>query len=72
MALGRRLRREVASAAGTGTLVVAGAPTATRHTLDLVDPVSGEDRAVEVDWRSALEIRPRLARPRPYGYVLPA
>ena len=70
--LGRRLRLDVASAAGTGTVVVAGSPTATRHTLDLVDPASGEDRAVEVDWRSALEIRPRLARSRPYGYVLPA
>jgi hypothetical protein len=72
LALGRRLRSDVANAAGNGTLIVSGTATPTRHTLDLVDPETGADRAVEVDWRSALEIQPRLTRPRPYGYLLPA
>ncbi|HET9046967.1 MAG TPA: M14 family metallopeptidase [Casimicrobiaceae bacterium] len=72
LALGRRLRQEVAAAAGTGTLVVSGAATPSRHTLDLVDPESGADRAVEVDWRSALSIVPRVTRTRPFGYLLPA
>jgi len=72
LALGRTLRRDVAAAAGTGTLVVSGTATPSTHTLDLVDPETGADRAVAVDWRSALDIVPRLVRPRPYAYVLPA
>jgi len=72
LALGRRLRSDVAHAAGAGTLIVSGTATSTRHTLDLIDPETGADRAVDVDWRSALDIQPRLTRPRPYGYLLPA
>jgi hypothetical protein len=71
-ALVRRLRADVAAAAGSGDLIVAGAATPTRHTLELVDPETGADRNVEVDWRSALDIQVRQQRARPYGYVLPA
>jgi hypothetical protein len=72
MALERQLRADVAAAAGTGELIVAGAATMTRHTLELVDPETGVDKYVDVDWRSALEIQVRLKRSRPDGYVLPA
>jgi len=72
LALERRLRGEVAAAAGHGTLIVAGAASPATHTLDLVDPETGADRAVDVDWRSALDIKPRLTRSRPFGYLLPA
>ena len=72
LALGQRLRRETAAAAGKGDLVVAGSATMTRHVLDLVDPATGADKPVEVDWRSALEIQVRERRTRPYGYVLAA
>jgi hypothetical protein len=72
MATIRQLRASVAAAAGSGELVVAGSATLTRHTLELVDPETGADKSVEVDWRSALEIQVRQKRSRPYGYVLPS
>ena len=72
LVLGRRLRRDVAAAAGTGELVVSGAATPTRHTLDLVDPETGADKSVDVEWRNALEIQVRQKRARPFGYLLPA
>jgi hypothetical protein len=68
----RALRAEVAQAAGKGEIVVAGAATPEKHVLELLDPDTGADRNVEVDWRSALAITVRLKRSRPYGYVLPA
>jgi len=72
LALVRQVRKDVANAAGTGEIVVSSAASATRHTLDLVDPQTGLDRQIEVDWRSALEIQTRLKRSRPGGYLLPA
>ena len=72
LALGRQVRQDVANAAGSGDIVVSGATKMTRHTLDLIDPQTGADKQVEVDWRSALDIEPRLMRPRPDGYLLPA
>ncbi len=68
----RKLRLDTALAAGKGELIVAGTSTPTRHVLDLIDPQTGADKAVEVDWRSALEIQVRLKRARPYAYLLPA
>jgi len=72
LALGRRLRQDVAAAAGSGELVVSGTTTPGRHVLDLIDPRTGADMPVEVDWRSALDIQVRQKRSRPYGYLLPA
>ena len=68
----RSIREEVAAGAGRGEIVVLGAATPARHTLELLDPESGANRDVEVDWRNALELQVRLKRPRPYAYVLPA
>jgi len=70
--LGRTLRHEVSAAAGHGDLIVLGASTPGRHVLDLLDPETGADKSVEVDWRSALEIQVRQKRARPFGYLLPA
>ena len=70
LALVRQVRKDVANAAGTGEIVVSSAASTTTHTLDLVDPQTGLDRQVEVDWRSALEIQTRLKRSRPGGYLL--
>jgi Zinc carboxypeptidase len=72
MATVRQLRAGVAAAAGSGDLVVAGAATLTRHTLELIDPETGADKNIEVEWRSALEMQVRQKRSRPFGYVLPA
>ncbi len=68
----REVRKDVAAGAGQGELVVAGATTPMRHTLELVDPETGADKDVEVEWRSALDVQVRLKRSRPYGYVFPA
>ena len=68
----RTSREDVASTAGRGEIVVLGAATPARHTLELLDPESGANRDVEVDWRDALELQVRLKRTRPYAYVLPA
>ncbi len=54
MAAVRQIGAEVAGMAGTGDLVVAGAATPMRHELELIDPETGADKNVEVDWRSAL------------------
>jgi hypothetical protein len=72
LALTRNVRADVANAAGKGDVIVAGTQKRTRHVLDLIDPQTGAERKVEVDWRTALEIDVRLARPRPQGYVLRA
>ena len=72
LALNRQLRQEVAAKAGRGVLNVIGAATPGRHTLAMLDARSGQARAIEVDWMSALEIQPKLQRPRPFAYLLPA
>jgi hypothetical protein len=71
-AIVRSARDDVVAAAGKGEVVVATAQTTGRHSLVLLDPESGADRSVDVDWVSALEIRPVRVRARPYGYLLPA
>ena len=72
LALGRTLRNGVAAAAGKGDIIVAGTATTTRITLDLIDPDTGADKAIDVEWRSALAIDVRRKRARPFGYLLPA
>jgi hypothetical protein len=72
LALGRQVRERVARAAGAGEIVVAGVAKTDRHTLELIDPQTGSDKPVDVEWRNALAIEPRLVRSRPEGYLLPA
>jgi len=44
-----------------------------QQALEMVDPASGEPRAVEVEWLDPREATPALTRPRPYAYlVLPS
>ena len=38
----------------------------------MIDPVTGADRPLLVDWDSALTLQPRKLRPRPCGYWLAA
>ena len=72
LALLRRVRSDVADAAGNGDIAVAGIAAMTRSTLDLIDPETGADRRVDVDWRNALAIEVRRKRARPFAYLLPA
>jgi hypothetical protein len=72
LALEARARDEVAAAAGQGEVVVAATAAPGRNTLVMLDPETGADKEIEVEWSNALEIRPTLLRARPYGYLLPA
>jgi len=51
-------------------LTVLAVQTPERRTVMFIDPHSGTDVAIEVDWRSSLTIMPVLSRPRPAAYVL--
>ena len=70
LALEARARDEIAAAAGQGEVVVAASATPGRNTLVMLDPETGADKEVEVEWSNALEIR---ADPCPHAPVrLPA
>ena len=72
VALGRRADRAVAAQACKGRVVVAAQQTPERRELTLIDAQTGEDRAVPVDWRSALRLQVTRERARPCGYWLAA
>jgi len=55
-----------------GDLVVEAWQTPTRQRLDFLDAKSGEERSIDVDWRSADPLKIANARPRPCGYLLAA
>jgi len=63
---------EVMAAACGGPAVVRAQTTPTQRTLLMLDPISGADKPVVVDWDSALSLRVREQRPRPCGYWLAA
>lgn len=64
--------REVAGNACRGEVVTSAGPTPQRRALVMLDPATGADRSIDVDWNSALELRTLRARPRPCGYWLAA
>jgi hypothetical protein len=71
-ALVRRARDEVATSAGRGEVAVAADGTRGRQALVMLDPDTGADKSVDVDWIAATQARPTKTRPRPAGYLLPA
>ncbi|MES2364101.1 MAG: M14 family metallopeptidase [Pseudomonadota bacterium] len=64
--------KEVSGLACRNEAVVEAALTPGRYDLLMLDPSSGADRAVSVDWDSALALRTVKARARPCGYWLSA
>ena len=72
VALARRADRAVAGQACKGSVVVAAQQTPEKRELTLIDAKTGEDRAVPVDWRSALKLQVTRERARPCGYWLAA
>nr|WP_228778442.1 MULTISPECIES: M14 family metallopeptidase [unclassified Polaromonas] len=66
------LDKEVGGQACKEQTVVEAGPTAAQYELLMLDPVSGADKAVSVDWDSALALRSLKARARPCGYWLSA
>lgn len=64
--------KEVSALACTGEAIVESAPTPAQYELIMLDPASGADKTIVVDWDSALALRNIKARPRPCGYWLSA
>jgi hypothetical protein len=62
----------VAARACRGDVVLEAALTSERRQVLMLDPLTGADKAVEVDWESALRMRPLATRARPCGYWLAA
>ena len=64
------LDKEVASLACRGQAAVEVANTPAQYDLQMLDPMTGADKTVTVDWESALALRTRKSRVRPCGYWL--
>ncbi len=64
--------KEVIAQACKDDAVVDVLPTASRYELQMLDPISGADKSVTVDWNSDLALRTVKTRTRPCGYWLSA
>lgn len=64
------LEKEVAGLACKGQVVVLAANTPAQYDLQLLDPTTGADKTIAVDWDSALALRTVSSRIRPCGYWL--
>lgn len=62
--------RDVASQACKGQLTVVTQAQQTQRDVVMLDPHTGADKTVRAAWRSSLDLRPTLQRPRPCGYWL--
>ena len=66
------LDKEVSAQACKEQAIVEAGATAAQYDLIMLDPVTGADKSVPVDWDSALALRSLKARARPCGYWLSA
>ena len=66
------LDKEVSSLACKSNAVIEATPTNAQYELVMLDPSSGADKVVVVDWDSALVLHPVKTRARPCGYWLSA
>jgi hypothetical protein len=64
--------RDTASKACKGQVVVEAQATPTQRELTMLDPDTGADRILKVDWNSSLTLQPVKTRARPCGYWLAA
>lgn len=62
--------RDISAQACRGDIVVEAGPTPTQRELVMLDPDTGADRTLRVDWNSSLELVALKKRPRPCGYWL--
>jgi hypothetical protein len=72
VALQREADAQVAAAACKGQATVYATTTPMRREMLMLDPVTGADKPVQVDWDSALALRTLVQRDRPCGYWLAA
>lgn len=64
------VNREVSALACQGQAVIEAGQTAGKFDLVMLDPATGADRTVNVDWNSSLTLQTLKARARPCGYWL--
>ena len=62
--------RDISAQACRGEIVVEAGPTPTQRELLMLDPETGADRPLRVEWNSSLELKTLKKRPRPCGYWL--
>jgi len=72
LALRQTLAQQVGAAACEGQVTVLATQTPLQRELLMLDPETGADKAVAVQWNSSLALRPLVMRPRPCGYWLAA
>jgi hypothetical protein len=72
VALQREADAQVAAAACQGPATIYATTTPMRREMLMLDPVTGADKPVQVDWDSALALRTLVQRERPCGYWLAA
>ena len=72
LALRRDADASTVASACQGNVVVLAAQTPEQRELLMLDPVTGADKAVSVQWFSSLALRPVITRARPCGYWLAA
>jgi hypothetical protein len=72
VALQREADALVAAAACQGPATIYATTTPMRREMLMLDPVTGADKPVQVDWDSALALRTLVQRERPCGYWLAA
>lgn len=66
------VRRDIASQACRQQMVVQATQTPGQREITMLQPETGADYAVKVDWNSSLTLRPLKSRVRPCGYWLSA
>ena len=63
---------DISAQACQGQAVIEAVATSGEYRLVMLDPATGADKPMVVDWDSALTLQPRKLRPRPCGYWLSA
>lgn len=63
---------EVSNQACFGDIIIESAPTPAQYEITMIDPKTGKDRVMSVDWNSALSLKTTKSRSRPCGYWLDA
>ena len=64
--------RDVSAQACRDQVVIEAEASPTQRDLDFLDPETGADRSIRVDWNSSLTLRNTKVRARPCGYWLSA
>lgn len=64
--------RDTSALACRDQVTIKAAVTPEQRDITLLDPQTGVDRVMHVDWNSSLTLRTLKSRPRPCGYWLPA